>query len=63
MGRQFSYLVLCGTLTAGCADHASHTLIARTALDAGRPEQAVQSLDKELEVDRAEDLPAKVESD
>ena len=63
MGTRLSFLVLCGTLTAGCADHASHTLIARTALDAGRPEQAVQSLDKELEVDRPEDLPAKVESD
>ena len=63
MARRFSYLVLCGTLTAGCADHASHTLRARTALDAGQADQAVQSLDKELEVDRAEDVPAKIESD
>jgi tetratricopeptide (TPR) repeat protein len=56
-------LVLCGTFTAGCADHASHTMRARTALDAGQAEQAVQSLDKELEVERAEDVPVKVESD
>ena len=56
-------MVLCGTLTAGCADHASHTLHARTALDAGQADQAIQSLNKELEVDRAEDLPAKVEGD
>ncbi len=56
-------LVLGGALTAGCADHASHTLRARTALDAGQGEQAVAALDKELGVDRAEDLPPKVESD
>ncbi len=63
LARKYFGLVLCGTLTAGCADHASHTLRARTALDAGQGEQAVQSLDKELQVDRAEDLPAKIEGD
>jgi hypothetical protein len=61
--RRFFYLVLCGTLTVGCADHASHTLHARTALDAGQADQAVQSLNKELQVDRAEDVPAKIEGD
>ena len=60
---RFFSLALCGTLTLGCADHASHTLRARTALDAGQSEQAVQSLNKELEVDRAEDVPPKIESD
>ena len=55
--------VLFGTLTWGCADHASHTLHARTALDAGQPKQAVQLLDKELGVDRPEDVPTKLESE
>ena len=55
--------VLGGTLTAGCADHASHTLRARTALDAGQTEQALAALDKELDVERPEDVPPKVESD
>ena len=61
--RLASLLVLGGALTAGCADHASHTLPARTALDAGRGEQALAALDKELDVQRPEDVPAKVESD
>lgn len=55
--------VLFGTLTLGCADHASHTLRARTALDAGNSKEALQLLNKELEVDRAEDVPAKLESE
>jgi tetratricopeptide (TPR) repeat protein len=59
----FLGFVLYGTLTVGCADHASHTLRARTALDAGQAEQAVKLLNKELDVERAEDLPAKIESD
>jgi uncharacterized protein len=60
---RFLFLALCGPLTAGCADHASHTLRARTALDAGNAELAVQDLDKELEVERAEDVPPKIEGD
>jgi tetratricopeptide (TPR) repeat protein len=56
-------LVLGGTLTQGCADHASHTLHARTALDAGNSQEALKLLDKELEVDRAEDVPPKLESE
>jgi len=57
------FLVFGGTLTLGCADHASHTLPARTALDAGHGDQALAALDKELEVDRPEDVPPKIESD
>ena len=56
-------LVLGGALSAGCADHASHTLRARTALDSGQGDQAVAALNKELGVDRPEDVPPKVESD
>lgn len=56
-------LVLCGTLTLGCADHASQTLKARSALDAGNAEQAVQLLNKELGVERVEDVPPKLESE
>ena len=56
-------LVVVGTLTVGCADHASHTLRARTALDAGNTKEAIQLLDKELGVERPEDVPTKLESD
>ncbi len=56
-------LVLLGTLTLGCADHASHTMRARTALDSGEPKQAVQLLDKELGVERPEDVPVKLDSE
>jgi hypothetical protein len=52
-----------GTLTLGCADHASKTLQARTALDAGEPKEAIQLLDEQLGVERAEDVPVKLESD
>lgn len=55
--------VLVGTLTVGCADHASHTLHARTALDAGNSKEAIQLLDKELGVERPEDVPTKLESE
>lgn len=65
-GRYLRLLLsLCwfGALTLGCADHASHTLRARTALDAGNPREAVHELNKELGVERAEDVPPKLESD
>jgi hypothetical protein len=62
-GLRGLFLVLLVALTAGCADHASHTLRARTALDAAQPQQAVALLNKELEVERAEDVPPKIESD
>lgn len=45
-------------LLQGCAGHASRTQAARSALDAGRPAEAVAHLNEELEVSSAEQLPA-----
>lgn len=41
----------------GCAGHSAKTLEARQALDAGRPERALELYNKALDVERAEDLP------
>ncbi len=48
---------------AGCAGHASRTLEARDALDAGEPERALDLLNEELDVSRAEDQPADLSGD
>ncbi|MBX3185321.1 MAG: hypothetical protein KIT72_01930 [Polyangiaceae bacterium] len=55
-------LATCLTL-AGCAGHASRTLEARDALDAGDPERALSLLNEELDVSRAEDQPADLSGD
>jgi uncharacterized protein len=47
----------------GCAGHAAQTAAARTALDAGRPRQALAELNDRLDVKRAEDVPADVKND
>jgi hypothetical protein len=41
----------------GCASHSEKTLPVRTALDEGRPQQAIAELDKQLEVDSPAQLP------
>jgi hypothetical protein len=48
---------------AGCAGHAERTLDARTALDEGRPSDALALLNEALGVEGAEDLPAKTGGD
>jgi hypothetical protein len=50
-------------LAAGCAGHSAKTEGARTALDANRPKEALRSLNEELEVDKADDLPKDVSGD
>jgi hypothetical protein len=50
-------------LTAGCAGHAARTEGARTALDEGRPKEALRLLDDELDVHAAAELPTKVGGD
>jgi hypothetical protein len=48
---------------AGCAGHAARTEGARTALDEGAPNQALELLDEELEVKSATELPEKTSGD
>jgi hypothetical protein len=50
-------------LLAGCAGHAEQTRGARTALDEGRPREALNLLNKQLDVDSAKDVPTKVAGD
>src|SRR6185312_14873524 len=59
MGR-FGVLVASLGLVVGCAGHSARTEAARTALDAGQPGQALAALNKELDVDKAKDLPSDV---
>ena len=44
---------------AGCASHSDHTLAIRNALDAGKPKQALELVNEQLEVDDEKDLPEK----
>ena len=46
----------------GCG-HTARTLEMRTALDEGRPRDAIASLDKELEVDKDAELPKDIQGD
>jgi hypothetical protein len=55
--------VLLSALLAGCAGHAARTEGARTALDEGAPEQALELLDEELDVKSPAELPEKVGGD
>jgi hypothetical protein len=50
-------------LLFGCAGHAARTEGARSALDAGRPKEALAKLDEELGVKAGADLPEKVSGD
>lgn len=47
----------------GCAGHAARTEGARSALDAGRPTEALAKLDEELGVKAGADLPEKISGD
>lgn len=50
-------------LIAGCAGHAARTEGARTALDQGRPREALRLLDEELDVDGPDKVPEKASGD
>lgn len=62
---KFSWLGVAalGVWLAGCGGHTARTLEMRTALDAGDAKGAVHALDKELDVDKPEDLPKDVAGD
>jgi tetratricopeptide (TPR) repeat protein len=48
---------------SGCASHSDHTKAARSALDAGNAQKALELYNKRLEVDDAKDLPKNVGGD
>jgi uncharacterized protein len=50
-------------LVAGCAGHAARTEGARTALDQGRPKEALRLLNEELDVDSPAKVPEKTSGD
>ncbi len=50
-------------LLSGCSGHADKTLAVRTALDAGDPRGALKAINEVLEVDSADQLPAKTGGD
>jgi hypothetical protein len=56
-------MTLCGLVAAGCAGHADRTKDARSALDAGRPREALAALNEQLEVDSAKEVPDTIEDD
>jgi len=64
MSMPFRSLLLAAALfTVGCAGHSARTEVARTALDAGRPAEALKALNEELDVDKADKLPEDVTGD
>jgi uncharacterized protein len=50
-------------IAAGCAGHADRTKSARSALDAGRPRDALAALNEQLDVDSAKEVPDTIEDD
>ncbi|MDX2053061.1 MAG: hypothetical protein SFV15_11760 [Polyangiaceae bacterium] len=60
--RAFTRFLTFASLLAlvGCADHAARLAKVKTALDAGRPEQALTAIDDELDVDKPAALPKDV---
>src|SRR5688572_28750013 len=54
---------LLAPLAAGCGGHSAKTLAFRNALDAGDYPRAVDELNKELKVDRAQDVPPDAQGD
>lgn len=50
-------------LVAACAGHSERTQGARTALDEGRPREALKLLNEQLEVDSEKQAPAKISGD
>jgi len=49
--------------TLACASHSDHTLAARTALDAGNPQKALELYNERLDVETAKELPKNVGGD
>jgi hypothetical protein len=47
----------------GCAGHSDHTLKARSALDYGRPREALALYNEQLDCDSAKEVPPKIEGD
>jgi uncharacterized protein len=47
----------------GCGGHSERTLPVRTALDEGRPREAIAALNKEMGVEKDDQFPKKVEGD
>jgi hypothetical protein len=50
-------------LLGACASHAESTKGARSALDVGRPREALKLLNEQLEVDSEKEVPPKIEGD
>ena len=61
---QSAVLVLLAWLClAGCASHSDHTLAIRNALDAGKPAEALELVNEQMEVDGAKELPAQTDGE
>src|SRR5678809_1535023 len=50
-------------VVTGCAGHSARTEGARTALDQGRPKEALRLLNEELDVDSPDKVPEKTSGD
>ncbi|HEY6081228.1 MAG TPA: hypothetical protein VIW29_20580 [Polyangiaceae bacterium] len=62
--RAFSSVVLSGALLfAGCASHSDKTLEIRSALDAGKPKQALELLNEQLDTKSEKELPEDASGD
>lgn len=57
------FLAVLAVLASGCASHSDKTKSARSALDAGKPERALELYNEQLEVDSAKELPKDVTGD
>jgi hypothetical protein len=64
-GPRCAWLVagVLASLLGGCAGHAEHTQGARSALDVGRPREALKLLNEQLEVDSEKETPPKISGD
>ena len=56
-------LLALALLLGGCASHSDKTAPIRSALDAGRPAEALRLIDEKLEVDNPKQLPEKTSGD
>jgi tetratricopeptide (TPR) repeat protein len=63
-GRSLSALAIAlAVASAGCASHSDKTAPIRSALDAGRPSEALKLINESLDVDSAQKLPEEVSGD
>lgn len=60
-GILLGWIVVAGA--GGCAGHSARTKTARDALDRGAPWAAIDSLNEQLEVERADQVPVKLDAD